>query len=726
MPRPFALVATPDQWHRAAHQGTGFDPEARAVELAWSVEPAFDQASGSWPGPAGLAFDPWCRLYHSRPEEGQVERVLWAAADPSAEAVDVFAPPPGGLGQFEPAEEPGPLADPVALACDEDGRLFVAEAGGGRVLVYDLWERRLLRRVLVPGRPLDLASCGDEVWVLLGEPPGLAVLEARTGPLSAPVALPGDLAAPSRLALCPLGPAFALEAGGSPDARVIPLAEPAEAFSVPGATDLTFQSPGILVVARLPGQDFLRFTVTPGSRQALGPLRARGYDGRGIALSPDGRIAFWSDRGLRHSVPAPKRYEREGRVVTFRLDGGAFQAAWGRLFVDACVPRGARLRVHCAASDEPEELASPELPRTPPANAESLTVHRPDLSPPMPPLALVPGAGEVTQTLHRRETDLELSWVRRADADPFATYEAPVLAPHGRYLWVTLELQGDGRASPRVRALRAEHPSHDLLRRLPKVYSREETAAEFLRRYLMPLEGLVDELGGLSFGRRALLDPDSAPAEALPWLAGFLGLVLDELWPEAVRRQLIAEATWLFRFRGTVPGLLRFLEIVLGRRPVLIEGFRVRGLGGAFAGGAGPLASRAVLGAGFRVGGAVGRPGEAAVAGTGDLEDAFETHAHRFSLVLPVELDPERLAMVGHLLETHRPAHTLFELCTVETGVRVGLRLHLGLTSLVGRTGGFGTLQVGGSLLGRNRVVGRPGPGTVPGASRAGEDSRVG
>jgi phage tail-like protein len=726
VPRPFALVATADQWHRAAHQGTGFDPEARAVELAWSVEPAFDQTSGVFPGPAGLAFDPWCRLYHSRPEAGQVERVLWAAPEPAGEEVDLFAAPPGGRGQFEAAQAPAPLADPIALACDEDGRLFVAEAGAGRLLVYDLWERRLLRRVRVPGRPLDLAADGRRVWVLLGEPPGLVVMEARTGPRSAPLPLPPDVAAPSRLALCSLGPAFALESAGSPDARIVPLAEPAGAFAVPGATDLAFQCPGTLVVARLPGQDFLRFAVAPDSRQALGPLRARGYDGRGVARAPDGRIAFWSERGLRHAVPAPRRYGREGRVVTFRLDSGAFQTAWGRLFVDACVPRGAGLRVHCAVSDEPEELMSPELPRTPPSNAGSLAVHRPDLSPPMPPLALVPGPGEVGQPLHRRETDLELPWVRRADTDPFETYEAPILAPHGRYLWVTLELRGDGRSSPRVRALRAEHPSHDLLRRLPRVYSREETSAEFLRRYLMPLEGLVEELAGLSFGRRALLDPESVPAEALPWLAGFLGLVLDERWPVEVRRQLIAEAAWLFRFRGTVPGLLRFLEIVLGRRPVLIEHFRVRGLGGAFAGGPGPLVSRAVLGAGFRVGGAVGRAGEATVAGTGDLADAFETHAHRFSLVLPVELDPERLAMVEHLLEIHRPAHTLFELCTVETGVRVGLRLHLGLTSLVGRTGGFGTLQVGGSLLGRNRVVGRPGPGTLPGASRAGQDSRVG
>jgi hypothetical protein len=58
--------------------------------------------------------------------------------------------------------------------------------------------------------------------------------------------------------------------------------------------------------------------------------------------------------------------------------------------------------------------------------------------------------------------------------------------------------------------------------------------------------------------------------------------------------------------------------------------------------------------------------------------------------------------------------------------MRVGRGLHVGLTSLIGHTGGFVTLRVGGSLLGRDAIVGRPEAGTQVGGSRLGEDSRIG
>jgi hypothetical protein len=137
----------------------------------------------------------------------------------------------------------------------------------------------------------------------------------------------------------------------------------------------------------------------------------------------------------------------------------------------------------------------------------------------------------------------------------------------------------------------------------------------------------------------------------------------------------------------------------------------------------GPM-SRSVLGAGFRIGGAVGAPGEAPLSGT--TPDAFAANAHRFSVIIPAVLSSEQLDVVQHVLDVHRPAHTIVEICTVGSGMRVGHGLHLGLSSLIGRTGGWTELQVGSATLGRGSLVGAAGPGARVGIASLGGDSRVG
>jgi hypothetical protein len=210
----------------------------------------------------------------------------------------------------------------------------------------------------------------------------------------------------------------------------------------------------------------------------------------------------------------------------------------------------------------------------------------------------------------------------------------------------------------------------------------------------------------------------------LPWLASFLGLTLDDRWPVPARRTLISEVAWLFRFRGTIPGLSRFLEIYLGEPVILLEHYRLRGMGGAIVGESGPVQSRAVVGAGFRVGGAIGDPDESPL--TGSVEDAFETHAHRFSVMIRGMLGEEQLAVVRHVLDVHRPAHTIFEICTLGAGMRVGRGLHVGISSTIGRTGSVRTLQLGAAALGRGGILGRPEAGTSPDVTRLGRESRVG
>jgi phage tail-like protein len=233
---------------------------------------------------------------------------------------------------------------------------------------------------------------------------------------------------------------------------------------------------------------------------------------------------------------------------------------------------------------------------------------------------------------------------------------------------------------------------------------RDPHAQAFLGRYLMPLAAILSEWGATADRRHRLLDPRIAPAEALGWLGGLVGLAMDPCWPEAARRRMVQAASALFRIRGTVPGLRRMIEILTGAQVIIVEKFRLRA--GGVVGNAEATRSRSVLGAGFRVGGAVGKDEETLLRPGVDLH--FDDFAHRFSVMLVARLSDEQLRCLSRLIETHKPAHTMFDLCTIEAGTRVGVGLHVGLASAIGRSSGFDPLTLGDSVLGKGYVLGRP------------------
>jgi phage tail-like protein len=742
--RPFALLRSGDQWVRCTHDATFLDLASGVVELAWTTTTASVEAD-SPALVAGLAFDSNCRLLHALPDAGRVERLLWAAVDPAAPpdeqpaAVDLFeAPPPQSLGDFSVAVPATGLVEPRGLAVDMNDRLFVAETGADRILVYDLWDERLLQHTALAAgsRPTDLAANGQSVYAVLAGTGQVARLAARTVPVA--IDLPPGCVQPSRVAISPAGQVAILAAAGGAAAHVWFIAAGFPDFDATGATDIEWESDMVLVVARQPGADFIRLRVGSGLADLLPPLRARGYDGLGVVALPAvagasaRRIGYWTALGPRTAVPARLVYAAVGRLTTYRLDSGAYQTEWGRVFIDACIPPGSEVRLSCIALDETDD--APEMARVPPANVTSVVLRRPDLSPPMPPLALVPGPGKVVQPLHRRESGRELPWTEPGANDPFATYEAPVIAGPGRYLWLTLELRGNTRVSPKIKCLRAEHPAHDYLKRLPRTFSRDAAAAAFLQRWLAMFEGFLGESEARAVDRDLLLAPRDAPDEVLPWLASFVGLVLDERWanapspsgqpPADVRRQYIEEAVWLFRFRGTVPGLKRFIEVYTGIPVVIVEHYRLRGLGAVVLGEADVAAANSIVGFGFRVGGEVAA--EVATPISGSVADAFRTHAHRFTVIIPAALSAEQIDVVQQIITVHRPAHTLFDICTIDAGMRVGHGLLLEVSSVIGRSGGFASLQLGGSTLGRGTVVGRAAAGGRLGSATLGRSTQVG
>jgi phage tail-like protein len=267
----------------------------------------------------------------------------------------------------------------------------------------------------------------------------------------------------------------------------------------------------------------------------------------------------------------------------------------------------------------------------------------------------------------------------------------------GRFLWIEIELRGDGLRSPVLRVVEVEQPGHAWLQQLPALFSREAQAADFLRRYLAAPAQLLADLGLDAEQRHQLLSPQHSPAALLDWLAGLIGWALRPAWSERARRQLLQEAGAMAPRHGTPEVLRRIVEILAGMPVLLIEDFRLRAPGVI---GAEPGQASAVLGGGIRLGAAL-------LAEASSDTAAVERSAWRFTLLLQGEPDEQLLAQLRDAVERFKPAHTAFTLCSLESGLRVGRGLHLDLAALVGPDSGLPLPVLGSTRLGRDAVIGR-------------------
>ena len=63
------------------------------------------------------------------------------------------------------------------------------------------------------------------------------------------------------------------------------------------------------------------------------------------------------------------------------------------------------------------------------------------------------------------------------------------------------------------------------------------------------------------------VDPRTCPPDFLPWLAGWLGLSLNQRWTLSTRRDFVVRAAEVFRHRGTTQGLRDAIHLFLGVAP---------------------------------------------------------------------------------------------------------------------------------------------------------------
>lgn len=122
--------------------------------------------------------------------------------------------------------------------------------------------------------------------------------------------------------------------------------------------------------------------------------------------------------------------------------------------------------------------------------------------------------------------------------------------------------RGGGVAGGRglVEGLESAHP---IVHRLPALFQSDSFAERFvggLDPTLAPIFSTLDNMD-------AYFDPAVTPRDFLGWLAGWVGVELDETWPVGRQRELVGTMVSLYGARGTLGGLVELLRITTGEEP---------------------------------------------------------------------------------------------------------------------------------------------------------------
>ena len=633
----------------------------------------FQQPSFPYLAPS-LLFDERRGVLELQPEPASFE------ADPPPGIAldvggDVYRVDPSGTLVVNPCEgsshpllgEPGILAQPAGLALDRRGFLFVADPAAQRVVVL-LPEEGSVRAILGGGgpvgaleEPIDVAVAPNgRIYVADRSGGRIAVFSAAMRPLASwpTVAAPGKPPRPIAVMVDSEGDLLVADGWLPRLQRYDPYGS--RLADVELATLLAPLAGGELAMGALGrayGDRMPRFLV--GS---CGPCASPVDDG-GVRLAE-------VHQALRLlALSLGRRFSAEGVFISRALDGGQPGVAWHRVEVEfnGAPPPETEVLVETLSADDP---------------------------------------------VVRTERRLFMARGGRP-ALPF-TPELPeqlVQSPPGRYLWLRVTLRSrDGQGTPSLRAIRAWYPRVSYLDLLPAIYRREPEAGVFLEQFLALFEhvftGVEDRYE--EFSRQ--LNPDAAPLEVIDWLAALVDLAFDPSWPIERRRALVGEAMALYRCRGTVAGIERYVEIYTGRRPSIVEAWLERPTRPSVLGRPG-----SVLGCGLPLLG--GAPSTAVLPD----EELWGRYAHRFTIYVYVDhrCDAETtLRAVDRIVEINKPAHTTHRSEAVYADARIGLQSRVGLDLFLGAAQAPG-LRIGPGgpqeavTIGIGTVLGSQRPGYV-------------
>lgn len=622
---------------------------------------------------------------------------------------------------------------PVELRAENFTAWRIAADPQGGMWILDRMHRRLGRLQGLPFRERPFAQYDADVFRPCREnphPPELTVF---------PDAVCANDETPAALACSPDGHVALLtwNASGECFARIVGATERGEAIFVNGAP------------VRLQGARY-GFSIAWASHTRLAVLLTNEHGDAAVyewnpnasSLEPVGDIYPLRDYGdgvhrsgpFAHGLDLPPHFPtRSGTSPLYHLslpsfaphgtaanvralDSGSAQTVWHRLYLEADIPPRCAIEIWLAASDDgiaptdadewhPHyfgDAFAPDpthrIPRGAWTNAASEVPFYPALLP-CPRVPQRSGLFTVLiQRAHRRVRSLR-----------------------GRFLHVRAVLTGEGGASPELAALRAYASRFSYVENyLPALYHENvfgpdadeilpadepaaSTPADFLERFVNNFESILTPLEDRISHSYLLTDARAAPADALDWLGGWIGVSYDPALSEKRRRMMLRHAPQVFKERGTVRGLEHALEIttggaVSGGEIIVLEDYRLRRtfvtiLGADLAATDDPLLAGISVSGNSYVGDTLflgdenrreflalfadDLPKNAAEQYA--ITDLYDRLAYRVTVLVHQEVEPQDLGLIRRVVELETPAHVEARVLTATQPFMVGIASLVGV-----------------------------------------------
>lgn len=223
---------------------------------------------------------------------------------------------------------------------------------------------------------------------------------------------------------------------------------------------------------------------------------------------------------------------------------------WLRIEAQVTLPPGSSLEISFAASADPDTYQRAARALAAPGAAPSERLAR------------------LHQELAPWQTPMVFKADTRQDGKPLAV-AVPLFDTHAPWLWVRATLvAAPGAARPVLHRMDVLYPGKSLMEQLPALYQRAEAEpGNFLRALVGVLETSTQELDLRIASMGELIDPHSAPADWLNFVARWLGLPWHDALDSGQKRRLLGSAAAFSARRGTRAGLETLLDALLPGTP---------------------------------------------------------------------------------------------------------------------------------------------------------------